>query len=119
MCSTPGKQIQNGALVPPMKPKSTFSDASFPISHRLTYTCFAMRPKMTKTERVYAALQGEEVDRVPVSAWWHDFAREWSAEDLAETTLGQYRQYDWDFIKVNPRASYFGEAFGAKYVQRE
>jgi len=74
---------------------------------------------MTKNERVFAALKGDEVDRVPVSAWWHDFAREWSAKDLAETTLEQYRNYDWDFIKVNPRASYFGEAFGAKYAQRE
>ena len=74
---------------------------------------------MTKNERVFAALKGDEVDRVPVSAWWHDFAREWSAKDLAETTLEQYRNYDWDFVKVNPRASYFGEAFGAKYAQRE
>jgi uroporphyrinogen decarboxylase len=78
-----------------------------------------MAAEMSKTERVYAALKGEEVDRVPVSAWWHDFAREWSPEDLAETTLEQYRTYDWDYIKVNPRASYFGEAFGAKYAQRE
>ncbi len=74
---------------------------------------------MSKTERVFAALKGDEVDHVPVSAWWHDFAREWSAEGLAETTLEQYRKYDWDFIKVNPRASYFGEAFGAQYAQRE
>jgi uroporphyrinogen decarboxylase len=78
-----------------------------------------MAATMSKRERVFAALNGEEVDRVPVSAWWHDFAREWSAKDLAETTLEQYRKYDWDFVKVNPRASYFGEAFGAKYAQRE
>jgi uroporphyrinogen decarboxylase len=78
-----------------------------------------MAAQMTKNERVFAALKGEEVDRVPVSAWWHDFAREWSSEDLAQTTIEQYWKYDWDFIKVNPRASYFGEAFGAKYAQRE
>src|SRR6266540_6927181 len=74
---------------------------------------------MSKTERVLAALKGAEVDRVPVSAWWHDFEREWSAEGLAEMTLEQCRKYDWGFIKVNPRASYFGEAFGANYAQRE
>jgi uroporphyrinogen decarboxylase len=78
-----------------------------------------MVAQMRKNERVFAALRGEEVDRVPVSAWWHHFGREWSAKDLAQTTLEQYRKYDWDFIKVNPRASYFGEAFGAKYAQRE
>jgi uroporphyrinogen decarboxylase len=75
--------------------------------------------KMTKNERVGAALKGDHVDSVPVSAWWHDFEREWSAADLAEATLEAYRKYDWDFIKVNPRASYFGEAFGAKYAPRE
>ncbi|TMB71125.1 MAG: hypothetical protein E6J43_00300 [Chloroflexi bacterium] len=75
--------------------------------------------KMTKNERVAAALKGDHVDAVPVSAWWHDFEREWLAHDLAEATLEAYRKYNWDFIKVNPRASYFGEAFGAKYAPRE
>jgi len=80
---------------------------------------FLQGRKMTKNERVAAALKGDHVDAVPVSAWWHDFEREWSASDLAEATLEAYRKYDWDFIKVNPRASYFGEAFGAKYAPRE
>ena len=70
---------------------------------------------MTKVERVGAALRGEEVDRVPVSAWWHDFPREWSAADLAEMTLEAYRRYGWDYIKVNPRASYYAEAQGARF----
>ncbi len=73
----------------------------------------------TKTERVFAALRGDEVDRVPVSAWWHDFPREWSAADLAETTLEAYRTYDWDFIKVNPRATYYAEGFGARFSANE
>jgi uroporphyrinogen decarboxylase len=72
---------------------------------------------MSKPERLFAALRGDEVDRVPVSAWWHDFAREWSSEGLAEATLEAYRRYDWDFIKVNPRATYYGEGWGARYVQ--
>jgi uroporphyrinogen decarboxylase len=71
---------------------------------------------MSKPERVSAALRGDEVDRVPVSAWWHDFAREWSPQDLADATLDAYREYDFDFVKVNPRATYFGEAWGAQYV---
>ena len=75
-----------------------------------------MPDRMSKTERVLAATRGQAVDRVPVSAWWHDFAREWSAEDLAGRPLEQYRKYDWDFIKVNPRASYFAEDWGAKYA---
>ena len=69
----------------------------------------------TKRERVLAALRGEEVDYVPVSAWGHDFLREWAAEGLAEATLQAYRRYDWDFIKVNPRASYYAEDWGCRY----
>jgi len=78
-----------------------------------------MQAVMTKNERVFAALKGAAVDHVPVSAWWHDFEREWSADALAETTLEQYRKYDWDFVKVNPRATYYGEDWGATYAQRE
>lgn len=74
---------------------------------------------MSKPERVFAALRGDEVDRVPVSAWWHDFAREWSPEGLAQATLDAYRRYDWDFIKVNPRACYYAEDWGARYQQSD
>jgi uroporphyrinogen decarboxylase len=70
---------------------------------------------LTKRERVFAALRGEVVDQVPVSAWGHDFQREWTAEGLAEATLEAYRRYDWDFIKVNPRASYYAEDWGGRY----
>ena len=71
--------------------------------------------EMTKKQRVRAALAGEPVDRVPVSLWGHDFSREWSPEDLVNATLEQYRAHDWDFIKLNPRASYFAEAWGSTY----
>ncbi|MEO8458306.1 MAG: uroporphyrinogen decarboxylase family protein [Chloroflexota bacterium] len=70
---------------------------------------------MTKTARVDAALNGHAVDHVPVSAWWHDYEREWSAEQLAEATLDYYHTYDWDYIKVNPRFSYYAEDWGATY----
>ncbi len=71
--------------------------------------------EMTRSERLAAALRGDPVDRVPVSAWWHDFEREWSPEGLAEATLEAYRTYGWDFVKVNPRATYYAEAWGARY----
>ncbi|MBF6590158.1 MAG: uroporphyrinogen decarboxylase [Ktedonobacterales bacterium] len=68
---------------------------------------------MEKRERVDAALRGDEVDRVPVSMWGHSYLKEWSAEDLAEAMLANYRTYDWDYMKVNPRASYHVEDWGA------
>lgn len=67
---------------------------------------------MNKKERVDAALQGEQVDRVPVSMWGHDFVREWSAQTLAESMVENFTRYDWDFMKVNPRASYHVEGWG-------
>jgi len=70
---------------------------------------------LTKRQRVLAALRGGEVDRVPVSAWGHDFLREWTAEGLAQATLEAYRRYDWDFIKVNPRATYYAEDWGCRF----
>ncbi|MBI5285244.1 MAG: hypothetical protein HY874_09145 [Chloroflexi bacterium] len=70
---------------------------------------------MTKRDRVRAALAGEPVDHVPASLWGHDFLREWSAEDLVAATLEAYRAHDWDFIKLNPRATYFAEAWGNTY----
>jgi uroporphyrinogen decarboxylase len=74
-----------------------------------------MADVLNKRERVQAALRGEELDHVPVSAWGHDYLREWSAKGLADATVEAYRRYDWDFIKVNPRASYYAEAWGARF----
>src|SRR5262249_41194056 len=71
---------------------------------------------MTKRERVRAALAGEEVDRVPVGFWVHNFARENTARDLADETARFVRTYDWDFVKVQSRASYFTEDWGNRYA---
>jgi uroporphyrinogen decarboxylase len=68
---------------------------------------------MNKRERVEAALRGAEVDRVPTSFWGHNYLKEWSAEGLAEAMLDSFRAHDWDFMKVNPRASYHVEGWGA------
>ena len=68
---------------------------------------------MNKKERVDAALRGDKVDRVPVSMWGHDFEREWSPQALAEAMIENYARYDWDFMKVNPRATTFVEDWKA------
>jgi uroporphyrinogen decarboxylase len=70
---------------------------------------------MSKRERVRAALHGEPVDRVPVSFWGHDFLREWSAEGLAAAMVESVRTYDYDYLKVNPRATYYAEAWGCTF----
>lgn len=68
--------------------------------------------EMTKRERVLAALRGQSVDHVPVSFWGHNFAKENSAQDLAEETLRIARDFDWDFVKVQSRFSCFAECWG-------
>lgn len=73
-----------------------------------------MAEDMTHKERIQAALQGKEVDRLPVSMWRHFFARETSDKSLAEAMLAFQRRYDWDFMKVNPRASYHVEDWGVR-----
>ena len=71
-----------------------------------------MLPDMTHWERIRAALKGKEVDRLPVSMWRHFFTKEASADSLAEAMLGFQDRFDWDFMKVNPRASYHVEDWG-------
>src|SRR5688572_20518234 len=70
---------------------------------------------MNKHERVAAALAGEVGDRPPVSAWRHFVDREQNAADLADATLEFHRTFGWDWVKVNPRATYFAEAWGNTY----
>ncbi len=68
-----------------------------------------------KRARVAAALAGQAVDRPPISMWRHFYDRETTAEGLAKSMLGFQRQYDWDFMKVNPRAQYHAEDWGATF----
>jgi uroporphyrinogen decarboxylase len=48
---------------------------------------------MTRTERVAAAVNGDEVDRVPV-CFWHHFSPEGSGRAMADATL---RFFDQEF----------------------
>lgn len=67
---------------------------------------------MAHRERVLETLKGHATDRIPVSMWRHFFASETSAEGLAEAMLSYQNDFDWDFMKVNPRASYHVEDWG-------
>jgi uroporphyrinogen decarboxylase len=69
---------------------------------------------MTRRERIRKTLAGEPVDRPPISFWRHFYHREGSAKDLAESMLEFQDRFDWDFMKVNPRASYHVEDWGVR-----
>jgi uroporphyrinogen decarboxylase len=65
--------------------------------------------------RVEAALAMGVGDRPPVGAWGHTYREEWSPADLAAVTVERARQFGWDFVKFQPRATCFAEAFGSVY----
>lgn len=62
-----------------------------------------------------AAIAMDVADRPPVGAWSHTYREEWSPEALAEVTVDRARRFGWDFVKFQPRASSFAEAFGSVY----
>lgn len=70
---------------------------------------------MTGRERVEAALAMGVADRPPVGAWGHTYREEWSPAALAAITVERARHFGWDFVKFQPRASCFAEAFGSVY----
>lgn len=71
--------------------------------------------EMNKRERVEAALAGERVDRPPVAAWQHFIPAERTVSALSNASLHSFHQFDWDWLKVNPRATYYAEAWGNRY----
>jgi len=75
----------------------------------------AREDALDRRDRVLTALRGERPDRVPVSFWWHDYARENSATDLASATVSNALRYDFDYIKVQSRFTVFAESWGGRW----
>jgi len=74
-----------------------------------------MEPKA----RVRAALSLERPDRPPAAWWGHTYREEWSPRNLAAVTVARQREYGWDFVKLQPRACCFAQAFGREYRPSE
>lgn len=69
---------------------------------------------MNKRERVYATLEGLDVDQVPFSMWRHFYKQEQTPTGLASATLAFYKRYDLDLIKLTPSTLYAIEDWGAQ-----
>jgi uroporphyrinogen decarboxylase len=69
----------------------------------------------TSRDRFSATLAGQAPDRPPISAWRHFIDHEHGAATLAQATIDFARQWGWDWVKINPRATYYAEAWGKIY----
>ncbi len=55
---------------------------------------------MNKKDRVDKVLNGQPVDRAPISLWYHFGVQHSTATRFAETSLEYFHHYDFDFLKV-------------------
>jgi len=59
-------------------------------------------------------IAGETPDRYAASFWRHFYHMEHDAEGTVDAMLGFQKEFDWDFMKINPRADYHVEGWGLK-----
>lgn len=69
---------------------------------------------MTKKERVMAALNKQDVDRVPHSIWFHFPHMDQDPLSLAEAQVDFMNKFDNDFIKLMPFGLYSVQDYGPK-----
>lgn len=64
----------------------------------------------------HAIARGEKAE-VPylVAAWQHLLGHEYGAEEFAQAYINFVKKWDWDWVKINPRAIYYAESWGGKY----
>jgi uroporphyrinogen decarboxylase len=70
---------------------------------------------MTKRERLKSVANGEAVDRPPVAFWRHFYDLEQSTDGLIDAMTQFQKTFDWDFLKINPRACYHFQDWGNEY----
>lgn len=70
------------------------------------------KDKYSHRERIQMIIAGERPDRFAASFWRHFFHMEHHADGTAEAMLTFQKRFDWDFMKINPRADYHVEDWG-------
>ena len=75
-----------------------------------------MSTAMTKWERIRAAIQGQETDRVCVALWRHFPVDDMTPQGLADCAMSFQKKYDWDLVKFTPTGTYSVMDWGAETV---
>jgi len=70
--------------------------------------------KYSHRDRLQVILAGQRPDRFAASFWRHFFHLEHTAEGTADAMHRFQKEFDWDFMKVNPRADYHVQDWGVK-----
>ncbi len=73
-----------------------------------------MSEKLNHTERLDALREGIAPDRPPISMWRHFYMEENDPDQFAESMINWQKRFDWDFLKINPKASFHYEPWGVK-----
>jgi uroporphyrinogen decarboxylase len=66
-----------------------------------------------------ALLRGDSTRRFLTSAWQHFVGEEYDPVRFATATVDFNRKWDWDWVKINPRAVYYSEAWGSVYDEND
>ncbi|HWR38527.1 MAG TPA: uroporphyrinogen decarboxylase family protein [Patescibacteria group bacterium] len=69
---------------------------------------------MNKTERIQAAIKGNEVDSLPYGFWTHLPGLDLDPVKLADATYEFYNKYDIDFVKTMNNGMYPVESWGCE-----
>ena len=73
-----------------------------------------MKDKYSHRERIQIIIRGEKPDRFAASAWRHFLHLESDLNKFVGVMLDFQKKFDWDFMKINPRACYHVEDWGTK-----
>ena len=73
-----------------------------------------MAETLNHTERLQALVEGVTPDRPPISMWRHFYIEENQPDTFAEVMIGWQKEFDWDFLKINPKASFHFEPWGVE-----
>ena len=63
------------------------------------------------------AQEGDDTLPFLVSAWKHVVGHEYGPYEQAQAQIGFVRQWDWQWVKINPRSAYYAESWGVVFDQ--